>query len=452
MKDQTLLKRQGANFLSLINDLKRNRKAAADDLEVPVELVEKIIAGESDIPPDLIKRATAVWPVNARDFMVIEDDCPEGVLVTKREESQQSSRVFDRGGANYYEYRDTAMSKVAPFRPEWILELCTVEDNDSENRALQWNNGHFMHQFTMFVGAVNFYYIEENRKRVMIANTGDSMYITPFVPHTFATRTRDSLAKYNGRKGLILALTYGNKLLGDVQQEMSALGGKIPGEYLLETESREAYFASLLKLQLAALSLTPEDLIVQTGLESSRIHDFINGKRLPNEKEYQTLAAGLNINVYDLMPPDAFDPKVIVRYLADAKPRQTFNCRIRDLASIRYLPYSKAVILDVLAKTEMSPFVVPLHQYCYNFGETSALFHWGWNGSKRQAEIRPGDSIYIKPFVPHGFSPGDNRSAAILSLRIGGKGVGEPQRELSHIGKKNIQRIYQEYSLWYREE
>jgi len=451
-KDPTFLKRQGANFLSLINDLKRNRKAAADDLQIPVEVIEQIIAGEMDIPADLIRKATEVWPVNRRDFMIMEDDCAEGVLVMKKEESERSSRVFTRGGSAYYEYRDTAMSKVAPFRPEWILELCTVEGNDPENPALQWNNGHFMHQFTMFVGAVNFYYIEENQRKVMIANTGDSMYITPFVPHTFATRKADSLEKYGGKKGLILALTYGNKLLGDVQHEMSALGGTIPEQSLLETQSRETYFASLLKLQMGALSLSVEDLVQQTSLPADRVHNFVNGKLLPNEKEYRELGNCLTINSYDLMPPDSFDSKVVVRYLRQSKPRRYFNCHIRELACIRYLPYSKALLLDILEKTDGCHLKVPLHQYCYNFGETSVMLKWDWRGEQKEIELRPDDSVYIKPFVPHSFSPCESKSASLLSLRIGGKGIGEPQKELSHIGRKNIKRIYQEYSLWYREE
>src|SRR5687768_4493696 len=139
------LKRQGANFLSLINDLKRNREAAAQDLGIPVELVERIISGESDIPQAVLDRAVAMWPVNRRDFMIVEDDAPEGVMVMRQEASQRSSRVFARGGSAYYEYRDTAMSKLAPLRPEWILELRDVDDDDPGSSAVQWNHGHFTH-------------------------------------------------------------------------------------------------------------------------------------------------------------------------------------------------------------------------------------------------------------------------------------------------------------------
>ena len=50
------------------------------------------------------------------------------------------------------------MSRLGPFRPEWIKELRHVEDNDPHNPDVQFNNGHLMMQTTLFVGPVNFYY------------------------------------------------------------------------------------------------------------------------------------------------------------------------------------------------------------------------------------------------------------------------------------------------------
>ena len=65
---------------------------------------------------------------------------------------------MERAGQPYYEYRDTVITSSTSFRPEWIEELCFVGDNDPENSSVQWNNGHFMHQFTYFIGDVNYYY------------------------------------------------------------------------------------------------------------------------------------------------------------------------------------------------------------------------------------------------------------------------------------------------------
>ena len=70
-------------------------------------------------------------------------------------------------------------------------------------------------------------------------NTGDSMYITPFIPHTFATRGDGN------PNGLILALTYGGKLTGEPQQELSSLSG-LGSEFALDFSSKENSSASLL--------------------------------------------------------------------------------------------------------------------------------------------------------------------------------------------------------------
>ena len=152
------LVRFGNYFLGMLNDLKRRPEDAANELNVSLEEITGIIEGKKEITSKIISRAVKIWPVNYRDFFLIHDDCPDGIKIMRNEDSVKSSRVMDRGGMPYYEYRDTAMSSVALFRPEWIEELCIVEDNDPNNLAVQWNNGHFMHQFTYFIGDVNYYY------------------------------------------------------------------------------------------------------------------------------------------------------------------------------------------------------------------------------------------------------------------------------------------------------
>jgi hypothetical protein len=444
------LKRSGANFLSIINDLKRNRQAAADELGVPLARVESIIAGEEPLTEDLLRKAVSVWPVNRRDFMIVEDDAPDGVLVMPAADSARTARVFQRGGADYYEYRDTAMSKTSPFRPEWILELKSVDDDEPSSPAVHWNNGHFMHQFTMFVGAVNFYYLDGTERRVMKADTGDSMYITPFVPHTFATRRKDADARYGGRKGLILALTYGNKLAGDVQHELSALGGTLPAGYLLDASSREAYAASLLRQQLESLSMSAETLAELSGVRE--LPQLLAARRLPTPDEYEALADALDVNSRDLMPPDAFDAKVATKVRAKTAPRCFGAYTVTDLAAVRYLPYSKAVILEREGAADVPDLRLPLHQYVYNFGSVAVTLRWELGGKAFERVLQPDDSAFVKPHVPHSFSPAGPGKMELLSLRIGGKTMGEAQRELAHIGAKNLRRVYDEHTLWYREE
>src|SRR3989344_8031937 len=142
------LKRIGANFLDILNNLKRDTETAARELNINESLLKKMLRGETNINEEIIKRASRIWPVNKRDFFVIEDDAPDGVLVMKHEESKNSTRILQRGGVDYYEYRDTAMSRVSMFTSEWIKELVIVDNNDPHNTNLAWNNGHFLHQFT----------------------------------------------------------------------------------------------------------------------------------------------------------------------------------------------------------------------------------------------------------------------------------------------------------------
>ncbi len=56
----------------------------------------------------------------------------------KKNTKTQTARVRTRPEVSgnlgpYYEYRDSAMSRTAPFKPEWIKELRYVADNNAAN-------------------------------------------------------------------------------------------------------------------------------------------------------------------------------------------------------------------------------------------------------------------------------------------------------------------------------
>ena len=125
-------------------------------------------------------------------------------------DSIKTSRVFNRKNSSdellpYYEYRDSAMSKLGPFKPEWIKELRNVNDSDPLNPEIAYNNGHFLHQLTFFIGPVNFYWKEGEDCYCQEMNTGDSNYITPFYPHSFAKRD-------NTEDAIIIAVTFGGEV------------------------------------------------------------------------------------------------------------------------------------------------------------------------------------------------------------------------------------------------
>ena len=443
------LVRFGNYFLGMLNDLKRRPEDAANELNVSLEEIMGIIEGKKEITSKIISRAVKIWPVNYRDFFLIHDDCPDGIKIMRNEDSAKSSRVMDRGGMPYYEYRDTAMSSVALFRPEWIEELCIVEDNDPNNLAVQWNNGHFMHQFTYFIGDVNYYYRgPDGEKKVAIMNTGDSVYGTPFRPHSFATR------KGAKKNGLILALTYGNQLAADTQQELSAIGKELSLPYWLDFSSRKNAFAVLLNFHRNCASLSFEELEKRTSINKDKLIQYENSSEIPSYDKIVTLAAAMNVNARDLLPNDIIEDKVIVQYYKDSAkwyfPQTTKAYEIVELVHSRNLPFSKAFEFTTLKENDSNSLeeldlIVGLHQYIYNVGESTVHLNWKINNESHLEELKPGDSAYIKPNVPHNF----RSNGKLMVLRIAGRIAGDAQRELSSLDKNDAHRAISEVSMWF---
>ena len=88
---------------------------------------------------------------------------------------------------------------------------------------------------------------------------------------------------------------------------------------------------------------------------------------------------------------------------------------------------------------------VGLHQYIYNVGDNELFLNWELDGEKYCELIKPGDSVYIKPFIKHNFRGDGN----LVALRIGGKIPGDSQRELSILGRRNVSRAISETKLWF---
>ena len=438
------LYRSGINFLGILNDLKRRPEDAAKELSVSLEEIMSVIKGERELSHDIIKRATEIWPINIADFYLIHDDCPNGVKIMRAEHSKKTRRIMDRAGLPYYEYRDTAMSSVSLFRPEWIEELCIVDDNEPDNPNVQWNNGHFMHQFTYFIGEVNFYYIDsDGEKKVAVMNTGDSMYITPFVSHSFASR--------NGAKqpGLILALTYGSKITGDIQQELSTLLN-LGQEFALDFSTVEKSTSALLKYFREISSLSLDEISKRANIPTNKIVEFESGKTTPSNIDLQNLAKALTTNLRDLLPNDKTENKVIVKHHDEGKkwfyPNQTRAYEFVELANTTTLPYSKSFEIKInnVDNNELD-LRAGLHQYVYNIGNNTITINWVLDGQIFSEKIHPNDSLCIKPFVEHNFR-GEGK---LLVLRIGGKIVGDSQRELSFVGKENTKRAISETMQWF---
>ena len=78
--------KSGQNFLGILNDIKRRPEDAARELEVSLDEINSILSGKKELSVDIVDKATKIWPVNARDFYVIHDDCPQGIKIMRCEE------------------------------------------------------------------------------------------------------------------------------------------------------------------------------------------------------------------------------------------------------------------------------------------------------------------------------------------------------------------------------
>ena len=426
-------------FRKILNDLKRRTEDAARELNISNEEINKILNGEVNPDFNLLKKATEIWPINISDFFGIEDDTKNDYKIFTKKESDKTIRIMDRKNKPYYKYKDTVMSKISPFRPEWIEELVVVNDSNPENPDVIFNNGHFLHQFTYFVGPVNFYYIDQNgKKKLEEMNTGDSMYISPYTPHSFTTRKNKE-----NKLGLILALTYTDKIDNDVLNELSVIGNELAKKYLSNHNNQVDGFKKNLQYYLNLSSLTEGNFEKINNINLKKIY---NTNSIPPFKDLEKIASALNINIKDLIPNKIFTPVKIGKYEKNLEWRypseENYTYKFVELTNVSQLPCSKALELTVMLKEDHESFLeVPAHQYLYNIGETDCILET----EKIKQNFSPGDSIYLKPNVKHKFL----RKSKILILRIGGKIYGESLFHISSLSEKNFERLINDNKPWF---
>ena len=135
-------------FRKILNDLKRRPEDAARELKINVNKIKNALNKNDKINFEIIKKAVKTWPVNYSDFFSNYDDTKNNFKILRKRDSDKTARIMIRNNFPYYKYKDTVMSKVSPFRPEWIEELKIVDNNSPNNPNVAFNNGHFLHQFT----------------------------------------------------------------------------------------------------------------------------------------------------------------------------------------------------------------------------------------------------------------------------------------------------------------
>jgi Cro/C1-type HTH DNA-binding domain len=435
--------RAAALLRAAANDLKRNDPAAEADLGLPADTFANHTSGRLPITWDLISRAARAWPLNERDLLPIHDDCPDGLRVVRAEESAASSRIIERGDAPYYEYRDTAMSRLASYRPEWIKMLRVVDDDDPDNPAVNWNVGHLLYQFTYFVGPVNYYFRSGGRSFSVAMNTGDSVWGLPFAPHSFTSRSAAEPA-------YILALTYGGGLTGDAQRELSAFGPRTAGSLAV----RPGDHGALLRSFLAARLMTVAELAGRSGLASERVAELCGARGRAEWPELVALADALGVSVRELLAPHTATEADVHVQRACTAARWTYPgpngaaYGITRLAGDPLHPHTTSVEVEVLTAQPDAPLPATYqHQYLYVLGTEPVSVRWWHDGDASDARLEPGDSAYVIPGVELGLYSEDH--ARLLILRIAGSTTPDIRFALGAMPDGGIGRYLAEDRLWY---
>ena len=447
----------GARIRSEANDLKRTTQALASDLELEKDYVEKLLQGNCDVEEQfqLIEKMGKAYPIDENDLKLFTAEQLVPVKIMRGTESERTSRTTNRADKNgnltpYYEYRDTAMSKVSPYRPEWIRQLRVVENCDPKNPDVQYNKGHLLHQYTLFVGPVNYYWELNGEKFSMEMNTGDSVYGTPWWPHTFTNRDGGSLA-------FILAVTFG----GDVrraQKELYALG-KRSKNFLFNYRKPGLANKELVTMHARNSDLT--DNLLDKKLKnigaSFSIQGYVDDELYKNSECRKLLAQALDVEEMDLLIPEyKVSDEVLIKkynksesyhYPSDNNPHYEIN----KMALTTKMPLMRGSTIKVLNNNISLEhgFFHSLHSWVYNFGTSTARFSWMENETVMHAELAPGDSAYIQPYVKHAYAKckSEDQAPHLCVIRTCGHLNVQAQRELSYMSEP--ERAFYEPGCWF---
>lgn len=446
--------RAGARLLSVANDLKRTPEALAKDLNMAPAFVLDAVAGKVTYAEmvGLLQRVYEAYSISMNELWVDRDQTDAGVLIVRAEESSDSSRVFERTDgygqtSPYYEYRDTAMARTAPYKPEWIKQIKVVANADPDNPHVVYNKGHLMHQQTFFIGSVNFYWTLNGKNYCQEMNTGDSNYITPFVPHSFTSRDADA-------PGLIIAITFAGNMQAAFSS-MNYISGDDMETWVGDKRDPIAMFVSNLTRQCENEMLTLRQLSDRLrALGVATADELISPeiKRLPDSAEIAALAQALNILPSELAIDALSAGQEVVTKAANKQDGRPFpdsndpSYIFYDLARSPHMPGLKGFNVKVLASNKNPVRICHgLHEYIYNYGDVPVQIDYG---DDRREELRPGDSAYVSPRVSHCFTASKNDGALVM-VRVAGGLTKESIDELSTYPVAKRKRAKAEITRWY---
>ena len=434
--------RLAALLQGALNDLKRDRDTAARELDVTPAMLDFALTGSWVAAATVRERMVERWPISERDLAPLVDDTDRGVIVRSVAEAQQSSRVLNRGGAPYYEYRDVAMSQLSPIRPEWIRMLACTEVLDPDDPDIRWNEGHALHQLTYFRGPVDFYVEVSGRRAGYAMQEGDSAFIPSFLPHTFATREPEA-------EPHILAVTFHGRIHGDVRQEL-ALADLETLQHALRSRGG---FGARLQVMLDEACLCVEELARRTSLPNERVSELLHSGSVGEGGEVERIAQALGVSPMDLLGdrPTAATPVITRRAELATWPFPSASSPsyiVRTLAHSEIAPRARGIVLT--APKVAGPYLeVGLHQFAYVLGPGAVRLNWSFEGRDHEQVLDAGDSYYLPPWRKHSLQGLEN-AAEVLVFRAPNALHTEALDELNRCELRAQERFVAPEHSWYR--
>jgi len=455
--DKKFLRVLGSRVLSEANDLKRTPEILSAEMTVPLDVVRAVLAGETSIDEArsfAIKMANR-YPVSLASIWVEPDDTEGGALIMRAAQSNASARTLERRVGSgqivpYYEYLDTAMSRTAPFKPEIVRALSVVDDVDPNNPHIAMNHGHLMHQLTFYVGKINVYWTASGMTRCMALDTGDSTYMAPFVPHSFASRDPNHL-------GYIVAVTYAGPVRFALD-EFSRLRPQDAEELVGDWRRGAVVGQSRLQRFLMAESLSEDELMSRAlamGLSSDRTKQIMSGCENVTIHELKCLANCLSVRPRDLLVDTLQDEEIVTVMRSADRISRIFppvgepRYKLFELTRSKYQPSLKAFEFELLSTAHEAVYDLRhhLHEYVFNYGMSDVDLHWG---TGRNSRLKFGDSAYIAPMVQHGFNRmGTSSDGRLVVVRVPGTVTDAALAEFAGFDPHGRSRTAGESMRWY---
>ena len=431
-----------ARLLRELNDIKRPIKVAARESKIP-NLHKILSQKEPNLThkemSNISKKISSIYPIPFSDLNRDEEDSKNGIKIDSV--CQDDGLVVKRNNSDYYRYRDLTMSKFAPFRPEYIEMLQSVETDNPLDPDVVYNRGHFLSQVTMFFGPVNFYYEINGKKMVQEMNTGDTNFISPFVPHSFTKRDKT-------KEAFIVAVTFG----GRAKRALIDLE-RIPVNLNTLVKSKKdpvSFRKSRIERYLQNEMITEDEFVkscIANDISVTRAFKILNGGQ-PTNKEVNKISqiVKTNADALKLIPFNTQNIVCVQKYSPSDYRNWGKNMRIVPLSRNEHHDNVKTFMILLDGSSHSHNIQANLHTFLYNSGEGGEITVTNLNEGE-EFILKPRQSAYISPMISFKFSNNQKKEQSVFMVRVPSSVDEECIDELGTF--HSIDRIRNENGEWF---